>query len=301
MRYFIMNQLKTLLLATGYFKDNEYLSAYVELMHNFNTDASGHRELHHIIPAAVYRYQFSCKTAIEARRQADLDKNNHTVSLLYKDHVLAHYFLYFCAKGKVKNSMAKAVMCMLGNLEVGTLDLTSFSYLPQQFDKIQQLIDYIIADPDNNFYTPYEIDFLKQHFIEKGPEYCAEHLNKPVSSIQGKANRLKLYRCNRRLWTDEEVAIITKYYEQYGPDYCQKLLKDLDKNAICGCARKLGLQCGRLWSEKETTFLIENYLKLGGKKCSEIINRPYHAIRNKASQLGLITGNPWSEKEIELL
>ena len=296
----MINELKNFLLDTGYFKDNEYLTAYLSLINQHTTSAIGHSEKHHVIPAAVYKHYYSCSTA-DARKKADLDEKNYMVSLLYKDHVLAHYLLYFCTKGNVKKAMGKAIICMIGNLEADKLDLSEFKYLPEQFDKIQQLIDHIYADPNNNFYTPYEIDFLKTYYGEHGPQWCATQLNKTITSVKAKAHGLRLHLDTFQPWSEEELQVLKQYYPQYGPEYCCGLLKNRDKSSICSTARRLGLQCGRLWSEDEVEFLIENYSKLGGKKCAEAIKRPYASVRMKANKLNLTTGNPWREDELKLL
>ena len=296
----MINELKTFLLNTGYFKDNEYLISYLSLINGYSTNIAGYSERHHVIPVAVYKYCYNCSAA-EARKKADIDEKNYMISLLYKDHVLAHYLLYFCTKGNVKKAMSKAVICMLGNLEVDKLDLTAFRCLPEQFDNIQQLIDHIHADPNNNFYTPYEIDFLKTYYGENGPQWCAEQLNKPITSIKAKAHGLRLHLNTFNPWSEEELQILRQYYQQHGPDYCCSLLSNRDKSSICSTARRLGLQCGRLWSDDEVEFLIENYSKLGGKKCAESLNRPYASVRMKANTLNLTTGNPWREDELKLL
>lgn len=296
----MINELKNFLLSTGYFKDNEYLSAYLSLINEYSADTIGHSEKHHVIPAAVYKHSYSCN-AVDARKIADADEKNYVISLLYKDHVLAHYFLYFCTKGNVKKAMGKAIICMVGNLEIDKLDLSEFKYLPEQFDKIQQLIDHIYSDPNNNFYTPYEVEFLKTYYSEKGSQWCAEQLNKPITSIKAKAHGLRLHLNTFNPWSVEELQVLKQYYQQYGPDYCSNLLSNRDKNSICSTARRLGLQCRRLWSEDEVGFLIENYSRLGGKKCAESLNRPYASVRMKANMLNLTTGNPWREDELKLL
>lgn len=296
----MINKLKSFLLNTSYFDDNEYLTAYLSLLSNYATDFDGYYEKHHVIPAAVYKYCYGISST-EARKLADTDEKNYIVSLLYKDHVLAHYFLYFCTKGGVKKAMGKAIICMVGNLEIDKLDLSNFKYIPEQFNKIQQLIDYIYSDPNNNFYTPYEIEFLKTYYGENGPQWCAEQLNKSITSIKAKAHGLRLHLNTFNPWSEAELQVLKKYYPQYGPEYCRNLLSNRDKNSICSTARRLGLQCGRLWSEEEVSFLIENYSKLGGKSCAERLNRPYASVRMKANALNLTTGNPWREDELKLL
>ena len=241
----IKNELKNILLDTGYFEDNEYLTAYVELVSKDTIDTSGYSEKHHVIPVAVYNYGNKCKSNTKARKIADTDSKNYTVLLLYKDHVLAHYFLYFCTTGMVKKAMGRAIICMLGNFGVDKLDLSEFKYLPEQFEKIQQLIDQIYSDPNNSFYTPYEIEFLKLYYSENGPEWCAAQLNRPVKLIRAKAHRLRLKINNRGDWLDSEVAILKQYYEEQGLKYCLKLLPNRSEAAISCAARKLGLATRR--------------------------------------------------------
>ena len=69
----INNELKNILLDTGYFEDNEYLTAYVELVSKDTTDTSSYSEKHHVIPVAIYSYGNKCKNNTQARKIADTD------------------------------------------------------------------------------------------------------------------------------------------------------------------------------------------------------------------------------------
>lgn len=297
----MINELKNILLDTRYFNDNEYLTAYLSLVDNYSTNAPGYSEKHHVIPAAVYKHYYNCKNVADARKMADTDEKNYTVSLLYKDHVLAHYFLYFCTKGSVKKAMGKAIICMVGNLKIDKLDLSEFRYLPEQFDKIQQLIDHIYADPSNNFYTPCEVEFLKTYYSEKGPQWCAEQLKKQLSSVRAKAHSLRLHHNTPQPWSAEEIVILKQYYENNGPKYCKTLLPNRTESAISSMARTLGLATGRFWTEEEIKFLMDNYSIAGGKKCAELLNRPHSVVRAKAAALKLSAPGTWQETELSIL
>ena len=235
----MINELKNILLDTGYFKDNKYLTAYVDLLANYDTPQTGYTERHHVVPASVYRYKYKCDNSLEGRKLADADDKNYTMPLLYKDHILAHYLLYFCAAGPLKHCMARAVVNMVGKLDIEQLDLTEFKYLPDQFEKAQQLIDYIKADPDTDFYTPDEIEFLKLYYKEKGPTFCAEQLGKTYDAIRAKAHCLRLTRDAHKAWTDEEIAVVKQYYEEFGLAYCRNLLLNRTNGSILDCVALL--------------------------------------------------------------
>ena len=79
---------KETLLKTGYFVDNEYLDMYVDLIYK-NKDTSYVRNAtnnHHIIPKSYYK---RLKKPIN-------NSSENIVTVLFKDHVLAHYYLYLC-------------------------------------------------------------------------------------------------------------------------------------------------------------------------------------------------------------
>lgn len=85
-----MQNLKEKLLALGIFEDNEYLDKYVELIES-NRDTKKEKfktDRHHIIPKAYFKYK---------NIELDNSKDNF-VYLLYKNHVLAHYYLAKCSK-----------------------------------------------------------------------------------------------------------------------------------------------------------------------------------------------------------
>lgn len=93
-----MKDLKLKLLETGYFSDTDFLEKYIDLIFaNRNTPRDSLRtQRHHVIPRCL---------AEALGRKVDNSANN-LVNLLYKDHILAHYYL-MCAS---KNSAFKANM-----------------------------------------------------------------------------------------------------------------------------------------------------------------------------------------------
>lgn len=90
-------KLKNKLLITNTFIDNEYLDKYCELIIQ-NKETKKERpktQSHHILPKSYFKLH-----CIEI----DNSKNNR-VNLLYKNHILAHYYLCLCSKGKFAYSM----------------------------------------------------------------------------------------------------------------------------------------------------------------------------------------------------
>lgn len=98
---------KEQLLQTGYVEDNEYLDLYVQLVNaNIKTKREKFKtQCHHCIPCACY----------ESRSEASKDPLNLQVNLLFKDHILAHYYLCLCAKDiSFKYKMIAAIEFTLG-------------------------------------------------------------------------------------------------------------------------------------------------------------------------------------------
>lgn len=95
-----INDLKTALLTTNIFIDNNYLDDYLNLMvNNQCAQAEPFRtQKHHIIPQCYFKYN-----------NLDIDNSeNNLVNLLYKDHILAHYYLCLCTQGVMFDKLVNA-------------------------------------------------------------------------------------------------------------------------------------------------------------------------------------------------
>ena len=99
-----VQELKTKLLNTHYFIDNEYLDKYCNLIiDNLDTKKEQYKtESHHILQVSYFKVA-----------GIDVDNsNNNRVNLLYKNHVLAHQCLIFCTTNELKDSNILAFRCM---------------------------------------------------------------------------------------------------------------------------------------------------------------------------------------------
>lgn len=97
-------QLREKLMSTGYFIDNEYLEKYLELVCEDEADTSRGCERHHILPQSYFR---------ELKQDIDNSPEN-LVQLRYREHCLAHWYLYQCTRDFLKKNNAYALQFMVG-------------------------------------------------------------------------------------------------------------------------------------------------------------------------------------------
>ncbi len=103
-------ELKNKLLETGIFIDNEWLDKYVELVvSNQGTSYTRFKtQNHHIIPVCYYR-----------NRSIEVDNSiNNLVTLLLKDHLLAHCYLVLSSDNKQFKANMFYAICFISGLEV---------------------------------------------------------------------------------------------------------------------------------------------------------------------------------------
>lgn len=94
--------LREKLLSLDIFVENEYFDKYIDLVKsNENTPVQKYKtQRHHIIPRAYYKYL-----------HIDVDhSSDNTVNLMFRDHILAHCFMYKCAK---VNWFIRASLCAI--------------------------------------------------------------------------------------------------------------------------------------------------------------------------------------------
>lgn len=140
--------LKQKLLETGYFIDNSYLDSYIELVNNnVSTEYQSFvTQSHHIVPISYFK-----------RRNLDVDNSSQNrVTLRFKDHVIAHYLLYFCSLDRFDRY---SNMCAINHL----CGLSKYRHI--DFD-----IDALELDKIQEMYTK-----SRKHFAEqmKG-KFCGE-------------------------------------------------------------------------------------------------------------------------------
>lgn len=138
-----------------------------------------------MIPVHWYKYNLTRDLSSKEhnysfyKKMADNDANNYTVNLLYKDHVLAHYYLSLCTRGQIKFANQNALFHVMGNAN-------------------------FIKDPDcSKIYTDLiaamnHIENIKEDLIkERRKRYAGHNYHGPISEKQKKqisqANRGRVY------------------------------------------------------------------------------------------------------------
>lgn len=148
-------------------------------------------------------------------------------------------------------------------------------------------------------WTSEELNILRTYYPVGGVALCQENglSNKSVSAIIGKASVLGIYsgvKTGVKIWSDEELAILHKYYLSGGADACIKAGLNRDKKNIQKKASDIGLskKPSKSWSEDEIEILRMYYPSFGQKGCYDrgLQHRTLEAIKRKALSLGLSKG-----------
>lgn len=277
-------ELKQKLITTGYFVDNEYLNRYLDLVYNHEINPAHYSENHHVIPVALYKLNKEGCNRREAEKLAKVDPDNFEVLLLYKDHCLAHYLLYFCTIGKLRINLQCVVRRLISMVDTLAAKATIIECLPSEEDlvQMQQWRDRIYQDKDSQYWTAEEVAFLLNNYQTQGSVYCAEALNRSRQSVCAKAFLLKLpcfyNKTNGRPWTEEEINILKLYYTKpKGVSKCCELI-DRPKQSIICKANRLGIKSAKKFTLEEINFLKQNYATYGPTFCAEKLNRSYKTI-----------------------
>lgn len=149
-----MDNLKTKLLNTGYFLDNDYLNNYIDLVKNHTVGKSAFRsQSHHIIPKTYFR---TLKLPID-------NSDDNFAELLYKDHVKAHLLLQKCTTGFLCRNNGCALRYLASTAKKYDCALTE-----QDLDELQQMYEESILQVNKEqfikFYSEHTCRETATHF-----------------------------------------------------------------------------------------------------------------------------------------
>lgn len=161
------NELKTILIETADYQANEYLDKYIQLLiANYNQKyIKYYTQKHHFIPVSHYKISYSLPDRKAAEKIADNDPKNFKINLLYKDHVLAHYYLSKCAISYRAISInCKALRNVLRNKYYQKADY----YIEErdlllQLEDIQQAYTYGAKAYQKSLSEEQKLEISKQH------------------------------------------------------------------------------------------------------------------------------------------
>ncbi len=299
-----MDILKEKLLSTEYFIDNNYLDKYIDLCNNGSkVKTTTYSELHHIL-------QFSYFTLINnIANKADRNKlrkssikigtpeynnitKNNQVYLSYYSHCLAHYYLYQCTTGKLKQDNEIAFCKMTDrNLQLRNCSDSEIKNLLLELDNLRN-------DPKSLAYKNKCIDIAVENYYAKGgyklvqSELLKLNINSTKGCIKARANKLNI-RGARYIegWTDDELLVIKEKYPVGGYTLCKQYLPKRSKFAIQARAKYLNIlapgasKANASWTADEDE-IIKKYYSIGGTKlCKKyLINRSEKAIKHRANE-----------------
>ena len=116
-----------------------------------------------------------------------------------------------------------------------------------------------------------------------------------LTACQSRAKYLNVRSDNNRLpWTQEEDAIISRYYEEKGAGYVHTLIPERSLQACKYRAMILGLsrKTNDPWTKAEEKILKKYYPVEGSNVYKRLNNRTRNACISKAAQLHLQYGQP---------
>jgi hypothetical protein len=133
-----MINLKETLLSLEGFTDNEYLDKYVRLIERNSRSSPSKVNInkHHIIPKSWFKLN-NC--------EVNNDPSN-LVTLTYREHVLAHYYLCLCTVNKLQYANELALMCLISRKRLNKQNRQLIESLPL-YDNIYQ--DYLKKKSSN--------------------------------------------------------------------------------------------------------------------------------------------------------
>lgn len=117
-----MRDVKQTLIQHNGFVDNQYLGAYCRLIErNYRTPIRGGlTNKHHIIPRSWFKIN-----------KEDVDNSSiNLVNLVYREHVLAHYYLCLCTINELQYANELALMILVSRKKLNVVDKQLVAGLP---------------------------------------------------------------------------------------------------------------------------------------------------------------------------
>jgi len=173
------------ILNSNIFIKNEYYYKYIDLINtNLNTNSEKFKtQKHHIIPRKFYYF---------LKKEVD-NTNSNLVYLLYKDHILAHYYLALCTDGVYKKVNEEALLFLI-NQKLEDIDRNELNHYQELYEdlcrrKSENLMGSIVSEETRR----------KISESTKGKIVSEETRNKISLALRGDNNPMK-----HHIMSDEE-------------------------------------------------------------------------------------------------
>ena len=256
----LKDEIKLRLLNTNMFIDNKYLELYINLIVD-NSDTPrlyGKTQRHHILQRKWYN---------KNKLKIDNSKSN-LVNLYYKDHILAHYYLYNCTTSWLKKANSKTLVNMLNLKDNKIISDELF----EQLDTLQADYELFIKDCRCQ---QLDRQLLYKYYIveDHSRAETAEHFRVPISCVDRNLERYNLnsskVKTQNRAKIDSELLVDLYLNKDYTiselADYFQastgkvkyilrglKIKKDMHKP----CPKRQRIFCDK--EELYRLFITEN-------------------------------------------
>ena len=291
-----MKDWKSILLATGEFKDNEYLDLYINIISGISAPAS-YMENHHVIPVAYYKYKYnlttnSSKLVKEARKCADNDPQNSTVLLSFVDHCKAHWLLSKCTTKLLAASSATAFMrqvsvlkkldtkfCVKKHSHIIDLGLTD-----EEYSLLQQYIEDIKVK-SQKYWSAEQDEWLRLNRPTHTAKYCADYLGKTERAVYSRCSVLGI----NRVWhTEETDNELIEYSRTHTAKECSEYF-DVSEAYVVKRWRELGFSKADYyeWTEEKDQWLRDNDSKYTVAQLAEKLGTSKTTVMGRRWTLGI--------------
>lgn len=251
--------------------DNGYLEKYLDLVCKDEADISKGCERHHILPRSYFR---------ELKQDIDNSLEN-LVLLKYRDHCLAHWYLFKCTQGSLKYYMTRAYMHM-SKVYHKLRNLTEEEYQQLQawweeaFESTQieaaELLTYLQTHTHNEAARYFQVDV---NTITRRKQVLGLDRNTPIGLYHPKINSINL----------EEFTqyAVSHTYKEIGKHF------NIDANQIRALKKKAGLA---FQFQQDTSSINEDCFKAyllthNFKETAQYFNISEATVLNLKSRYGI--------------
>lgn len=308
--------IEKILLDTSEFTKNNYFCLYVDLIINSTTDTYkakclNHRtNKHHILPRSYFKYN-------------DLpvdDSGDNLCVLMFKDHILAHYYLYKCSKSdKQKYSNAHAVIHLTRqqfNYEDldDKFDIKCLDDHQRLYDDYKSILHNILSEmasgsKNGNCQVNLETCDKIKKMLDQGISY--DEIQKTLQCPRTVILRIsqgKHWSCkedNYRSPHHKKLEYLRKYKEEHKEDIKKKDEERQQKKFLAELRKKEKLEQEQIWYQsdhycKNCGKLMLNYHKSAkygdGIFCSTNCIYSYSAKKRSPDHIKKILANRRSYK-----
>lgn len=177
-----------------------------------------------------------------------------------------------------------------------------FDVTSKYYKLLDVLSEFVV---ERRRFTEDEDEFIIEQYCSKGPDFCAEALDRSRQSIISRASKLGCSNIVR--WTEEEDTILKTYYPIEGT---KAFIRLINRSAL-QCRHRvesLKLQApSRSWTDEEILVMQTYYCVEGTDVIKRLPGRTVNGVLSKAHLLGLrceksnYEPNYWTESELHIL